>query len=780
MKPILQIILTALLLTTSCNQLPSIAPTAEEDEKFNNIEVVETRFAADYKTFSVDVKVPDTIGLLSLTDTAGLRIETEERSSAGVSADKTMQPVLTHIENIRMQELSDNQLTLLLLVDLTLSEEDIEAERRAVETMRQWFPSNNLRIAFMSDKSVGATMPLTDYVMATYFKKSHSKKYLYRSILQKREEIANWTKLKPSQKGLVVFSDGDVYEGDTPIDPDHYELQERILRAGNKGGYSTVEYVNMGHFYEEGEGNEAKAVMEQLTQHSKGLYLDHFNWHLLLKDILETFDVDYADYRLTFVNPDKKVYVGKTNHLDISIYEDSKLLMRGCAKYNIGDIYNPIIIHGLSPVQVLLQGIVITLLLLLLAYLVLQLAIPYVSYRLFKRRYVTRYTHQGMVFNGLQVSQSCYLCKAPFEEGDLIVARCKHVLHKECWDDNEYKCPEHGRHCKEGSHYYNARNLFDRRNAPFYARWVMVAIVAGLMAWLCFSVFVHRPSGALLNDIMLSIHDLKPGTIEAQDAYDKYAKHLNIMPIFGLSVNLCLTFALSLFCHRQPLKLRLQWCAVKALVASFLGYVLFLLVCIVSIIFNMEESGLIDWTPWVLNGAVIMVVSTVFTRVRLRLKYLAYCGAATIVVMYVWSAMFFDSKADNREILMLCFIVYSVALFLSIAFAAPKSERYFLHVEGALKPLDVALYKWMRTAPDYEVSIGKSVDCNLQMTWDFSDIAPRQALITRQRGHLYLVAVEEGIVVEGRPLPVDARVALYHGRAFTIGQTIFTYIEKDA
>ena len=67
----------------------------------------------------------------------------------------------------------------------------------------------------------------------------------------------------------------------------------------------------------------------------------------------------------------------------------------------------------------------------------------------------------------MPVAESCYLCKGEFEKGDEVVIKCKHTMHKECWDENEYHCPEHGRHCKEGSHYYNQHNLLDVRNRKY-------------------------------------------------------------------------------------------------------------------------------------------------------------------------------------------------------------------------------------------------------------------------------------------------------------------------
>lgn len=781
MKRLLSIALSAiatLLLLTACDGQPEADLHSSAQKQ---LQVVETKFSPDYKTFSVNVKMPAGISSISLTDSTRIRIQALERGVHDDGLESDMQPRLTHIKNVRLQELADNHFSLLLLVDLTLTEEEIKGEREAIQQIRQWFAPSNLHIAFMSNRSVTATMPVTDYVMDNYFKRNPSKTLLYRSILQKREEIAGWTQLKPDQKGLVVFSDGDVYEKDVPVDPDHYALQEQLLRANSRDGYSAVEYVNVGLTYDEGEGNEAKPIMQQLAKNTHGIYQDKFDWGALLTEILSTYHVEYADYQLDFVNPDHKIYVGKKMHLLINVLDGKKQIANGCAEYSIGDVYDPIVVNGLSSRQVILQGVLLTLLCFAVAFLVLLVIVPYVSYQIFKHRYVTHYTNQNMVANGIQVGQSCYYCKAPFEEGDEIVVKCKHVVHKECWDENECRCPEHGRHCKEGSHYYNEHNLFDRRNAPYYARWALVAIVAGLVAWVCFLFFSPRPSGELLNSIMLSIHNLQPGTAEAQEAYDAYAKHLNIMPIFGLCVNLCLTFALSILCHRQNVMLRLQWCVVKALVASLCGYLVFLLVCIVSITLDLEDNFLIlDWTPWIVNGFIIAFISAYHTRVRLRMKFLAICGGVAILIMLVWDGLFFDSRTDNRVLLLLCFIVYSVALALSMAFSAPKSERYFLHVEGSIKPMDVALYKWLRNAPGYEVTIGKSVDCNLQMTWDFSPVAPKQATVTASHGHISLTALEDGVTVGDKPLDIGQTVRLYHGRQFVIGQTTFTYIEKDS
>lgn len=792
MKQLMGIIgIITLFFLASCDRYISTDNDMSNEHQKNGMKVVATNFSKDYKTISVKVKVPDNISFYSLTDSSKFKIETKEHNIQDKTEGNDMQPVLTHVKNIRQQELAAANLRLLILADLTLSESEVAKEKNAIQQMRQWFSPNNLYIAFMSNGGVTSTLPLTDYVMDTYFRKSHSQKLLYRSIMQKLDEVAQWQGLSPEQKGLIVFSDGKIYQKNLPIDPKHYELQAQLLKMNKGAGYSSVEYINMdnaqGDDLMDGEGdgdggNEAKAILQQLTKHTDGLYFESFNWSKLLANMLETYNIDYADYQFDFVNPNNKEYIGKHTHLSIKIYKGGKLLTSGCAEYKIGNVYDPVIINGMSTVQMVLQGILLAILIGAFVFFILQVIVPYVSYKRFLKKYVTRYTNQNMMVNGIQVSQSCYYCKAPFEEGDEIVVKCKHVMHKSCWDENDYKCPEYGRHCKEGSHYYNAKQPMDRRNAPFYITWVMTSIVAAVVGWLFFLFAIYHFTSPYINDIMLSIHDLQPGSLEAEETYDYFAKHLNVMPLFGLSLNLCLGFGLSWKCEQgMPMKLRLQHAAIKGIASSIMGYLIYILTCIIGIILNMDNDTLIiDWLPWAVNGFGVAYISTFRTRIQLRKELIGISVVVGIIVMFIWANFYLHSMMDNRVQLLICFIIYDVAMAASIAVVAPRSERYFLHVEGATKPMDIALYKWMRTAPTYKVTIGKSVNCNLQMSWDFfSQIAPVQAAIIQEHGRLYLKAIEKGILVEEKPLPIDSLVELYHGKQFTIGKTTFTYIEKD-
>ena len=148
--------------------------------------------------------------------------------------------------------------------------------------------------------------------------------------------------------------------------------------------------------------------------------------------------------------------------------------------------------------------------------------------------------------------------------------------------------------------------------------------------------------------------------------------------------------------------------------------------------------------------------------------------------MIVWNIFYQMSELDYRVIHLFSFLFYYVSMAISVAAVTPRSERYFLKVEGAVKTMDIALYKWFKNHNERVVTIGRSVDCSIQLSWDMqSYIAPVQAEIRIIRKLPYLIAHESGVMEGGKMLKPNQKIRLYHGRQFNIGKTTFTYIEKD-
>ena len=769
--PIL-IILQALYLI-SCDEITQALNTDTDidfldeilGQKQEQMEITDIHFSPDYKTFTMTSDILQDIGPYQLEDTAQVRTEVVETID-GIRMARYSTPRLKKIENIEGEHIHAMNLRLLVLVNRTLPQADLDRIRTYVGEIRTSFNHDNLFVAFMDSTTVTKTMKVTDYVMNNYFKKATGRPAcLYRSILQKRDEMLQGKDVWQGANGmfLLIFSNEIVYIPDTdePIDPNHYQLEEQMITplTGTDTTTFTAFYVSTDQ-HQTSEGEHEENVLRIFCKNSGGTYMNSFNWITCKDAMLRTRHLTFSDYLFYFVNPDQKVYRGDNKNLTLNFYnnQNDSLIATASTTVNLGEPFNPIIVNGHSIGFVIMKGIFFGLLLMLLIWLIMQFIIPAVSYWLFRRKYVIRYTGQNMSFGNRAVEECCYFCKEPFETGDQIVVKCEHTMHKTCWDENGYHCPEYSDRCKHGSHYYNTSNLFDGHNAPFYLKWLLMALWTATVSWLLFILYAHY---APISPLHASVTQ---------------------MPEFGLAIGFFLTFGITTLALRPGADvMMILHILLRAVIAAVGCYLSFMLINVVIYLFSINNyTFLLNWIPWTLSGFVIVFCSTFATRTRHR-KFLLFVSILLgFLSMCIWDLFFSYMELDFRVLLLISFIVFSVSMAACIATVAPRSERYFLKVQGATKGMDIALYKWFRNNPRQVVSIGKSVDCSLQLSWDIqSDVAPVQAKIKLIKKTPYLFAMEPGVFISGKPVRIDKKVRLYHGTTFLIGRTTFTYIEKD-
>lgn len=738
--------------------------------------VNKVEFSPDHKTFSVWTGVLDDIGPYPLTDSSVVRIELEGYDD-GIKASHLELPTLVKAWNTENDNVKKLGVKLLVLVDLSLTQEQIDAQRDAVAEMLTVFDKEDVYVAFMSGDTVSPSRPVTDYILNMYFKKWSDRKLLYRSILTEIEALKKggdpWADAR--QVKLVVFSDGKVYDQeDVPLDPDHFKIENQLINELVPGQESiNVFYVNFGRVNAPEQEDESHNVLSSVCESSGGTFFPSFSW-TLLEDAMVGPDVRrVASNRFDFVNPDGKVFRGDNSQLKIKFYsvKEDRLLATATASYQEGSLFHPIIVNGDPLREVILEGLGVGLLILLLIYLVFQFVVPYIRYRIFLKKHVVRHTGKKMAIGAIAVAESCYLCKAPFVEGDEVVVKCEHTMHKSCWDENEYHCPEYGRHCKHGSHFYDKENLFDKRNASFYLPWLLMAVVAALLAWVAFTIMSDYTSKHILEYLLPEefISSAEGGT------------HLNQLPFSSFSLSFFLTLGIAWLAFPRKRFLISLDILVRGLVAGVCTTILYLLVSAACLAFKLQTvSFLLNLIPWILSSVLIAFFGTYNSRIKLKKSIFLIALAVSLVSMYLWTSLYMFTGVDFRVLILYSFVIYTVGIAISVASSAPKSEHYFLHTQGAVKSMDVALYKWFRANPNAIVSIGKSVDCSLQLNWDLKgNVAPVHAEITMKRGVLRLKALEEGVLMNGKPLPVDKYKSLYHGSTFQIGLTHFTYQEKD-
>ena len=746
-----------LLSAVGCSEV-ALEKTSNECE---NLELSDIQFDENYKNFSVGVHFKDTFMPKQRIQLGKIQVDVTEYDCNMKKITESAQPIFLTAKNLRSEKIKDLGIKGLVLVDLSLDELQIEKQRQAVESLKEFVFEDQLYVAFMQGGSVSKTYPVTDYVIDNYFVKDEAPKMLYSSIVEKINELKSedseyFSSAAIENKVLIVFSDGHIYNGDKPIDAKQFEYQEILLNETKQVSKPRFCYVNFNQEKDDefAVENEVENLFTYICKEMGGAYIPEVDMKYIATEVMRGRDSEKVDFRLKLTNPDHKIYRGDERILKVTCMYDGQVLFTGSKTYSLGSVYKPVIVNASGMTRVIIQACVFTLILLLSTYIIFQLIVPYIRYCIFRYKYVTKYTGANMSWRGIQVPESCYYCKTPFEIGDEIVVKCEHVMDIDCWKENLYKCPEYGRRCKSGKHYYNDKNIFDRKNSPYYMKWLLSGTMAGFVAWFFFGLYNNHIAGMFA------------------------------APYFGFFMCFCLTLALSLLSsHGKWLFKRTAIVLGKALVAGICGYLSYVLIILALHAFKLKGYFyIIDWIPWALNGYVIACAVAFKTDIKLKK---ALMGATISMVfaiasMYLWNYSA-NSHIDTRDLLLFTCLIYSIGLAASLAINYPHSERYFLKVEGPIKTMEIALYKWMNAQfIERCVTIGKSVDCNLQMSWDInSAIAPKQAELKMIGGNIYLIPLEQGVIFKGKTAAIDRRIHLYHGNHFVIGQTKFTYVEHD-
>ena len=763
---------------------------SENDSTVNKeqLEVLGVEFTPGYKKFKMFVSIKEDLGPYAITDTNQVVVKTTEFIS-GIPNNTSSKPILKLVKNTEGEEIIKKDTKALVLVDLDQPQDVVTRELNAVREIRAVF-NQNLYVAFMSDQSVSETMQASDYVLDSRFVSSQqSRKFLYRSILLKKKEIEDrvgvWANAK--KVSMLVFSNEQIYkDNDEPIDPDHFALEEQMVKPDSvyNTRFYSISSVLFSDAADKDTDNQAASVLKVMTKNYGGIYEKVFSWAELKEAIMGMKSEDIIANEFDFENPDGKIYSGISHKMLIELFakDDGHLLGTASTDILLGVAYNPVIVNGGNNFLVFLQGIAIGLLVILFVYLIFQFLIPFIKYRLFLRKYVVKYIPGNMSVGNIAVSESCYFCKGAFEPGDEIVVKCEHVMHKSCWDENQYHCPEYGRHCDKGSHYYNHINLFDPSNAVYQLKWIMMSILAAMLAWSLY-VFLILELDQTTPTLVAKMVDAKIADVGGYAVFNETANSMGYLPLFGMCLGGCLTLVLSLLSVKKQSYLRqVLDLALRVLVVSLASYFLFLLTESVMMAFDMNPwLALINWIPMSIMTLLIAFVSTADTKIHLRKYILLIAIVLGGLSLYVWSFFFRGlMMLDIRVLLLFSCIFYCVGVGLAVAQMMPKSERFFLNVRGAVKETDIALFKWFINNPDEVVTIGKSIDCSLQMTWDIKgQVAPVHANLELTNAGIRLTALEEGVMLGSKMLsPGDSRL-LSHNQHFTIGDTTFTYMERD-
>ncbi|MCQ2343919.1 MAG: E3 ubiquitin protein ligase [Paludibacteraceae bacterium] len=755
----------------------------EQDAAQPILSVTHTENSNNYKTLKLYTKLQNPPQICSQLQMDMLTVR--EFNHRQKEVDSALTAKVTDIKNIGSDMIDSLGIKLLVLVDLTLPQSLVDSQYVYVTMIKRLYSAENLFLSFIHADSVSSSYLASDYVMSNYFVSESdtlTHKGLYRAIYRKCCELNDTLSLFGANPlcAMIVFSDGNVYGMDaTPIDPDHYQLQtdilDEIVRKGRPLYYFNLDNSSVGGV------NDAANFMQLVAERSHGRYMESFDWVSCENDLAEAFGVNYNDYLLTLEYPSNRIFDGK-NRLQLYINTNDSSYLLVDTFFKVGTVCNPIFVDGAPQAKIVLQGILLAILLIILIYLIFQFVIPYILYYHFQRKHTTKYVGPNTTLNGVPVGDVCYFCKTPFQVGDRVVAKCTHTMHKSCWKENDYHCTEYGRKCRHGSHYYNQNDLFDPRNASFYTVWLIVAVFIAISSEIAYVVYDQEITFNLMLDYYTRILDIKSGTPEYMAAIEDLETALDQMPSFGTFLGFEFTFCLGFMVNFRRLHIRKIFeLFIQSIISGVCGFVFFL----IDVFTNLatDDSGVLDffdWMPWTATAVMSVFCATYHTKLHPKRKRFIGMLMVGVFSMLVWDIVFSNTSADYRLMLFISNLIFSFGLTLSIAVPMHSSENYVLHVSGCIKEMDVAIYKWFKQSASSHVTIGRSIDCGIQTSWDIQgNVAAVHAEIIQFRRKLYLVPLELGVYSGKKMLKVNHRYHLYHGRVFTIGTTTFTFHERD-
>ncbi len=751
------------------------------------------RLSDRFDTIFVDFKVVDEEGnkvKFGSIDKSHMHLE-----EIGYNGDEDI--TLIDVQDIRGYDpdYAANNYSILVIVDQSVSEECFKRQREALSELFQGFPKAEFFVTAMGARRTPTTLISNTYQLISWMDSSFNRpvmepKFIYKTMASIIEEIVgedshdfyhdveyNPALRDSTKKSVVLLTDGRIMN-----DQGGYIGGDEFFRIKTalKDGLDLNREVQFNFVYM-GENATLESTQKEVQYVLKpGIdeFFQEFDLQALKEHLILRPDPVAMDYRMVILNPEHKLYDGQKITLHAYLEEDGRSAY-GAKLFTMGSMIHPIPakISKTEKVNIWVNCFISGLIIILLLYLIFRIVIPRCKYFVFKKRYVKTFEKANVLPIKARdyVAQKCYFCKDDFVPGDEIVTKCEHTMHYECWKQNGHLCPEYGRECAEGRFYYNEEHPWDKRNAPYYLKNILIGAFLGIIAW---SLFKALTNNTMFYDLIGNLITLS-GKVGIDASGYVFKDKIHDLLFFGVVVEFCITLIGSWLVERRKKTInRILLILLRGFIGAFAGFIAGFIGGVVAIATGKDYNCfIVDIIAWLLMGISSGFVIAYRTKVNVKRAVIGGGLFAMLGFCVLYLFNFDDSDFSFQYIgllvsflCMLAVIIYASGLFSLLAAPEKVSERYFLHIEGTPKVRDVAIYKWMNRIGGYRmVTIGKSETCYIDMYWDDTPG------IEGVQGEVYM----ENDVPYYKNMSSNKAVRLTHGSTFTIGKTLFTYIEKD-
>ena len=682
-----------------------------------------------------------------------------------------------------------------LVIDRSVRSEDIPKIREAVKCFVDSLPDNTVYISFF-DNTIGKSHLITpqtfDSCKNEFIAVKGNKAVFNAALLKFKElsgksasladsEFAQKAQNDSIKKYLVLLTDGKVEASDIKTSDDVESFTKFVRSIDNDPENKNKIEI---HAIRYGEGNAV--VDRNLSFLCRGVRNDNVKGGFypavpdsVLNRLKEITDKLAADYELVLVNRTSgRIYAGENREFMIQIEKGEKKAY-GVKEYVIGTPPNPVVTGSGSIYQQVFLGIFWGIIVLFLSFFIIQVVIPYLIFKTsnFDKKYVIIYKadDEGNV-------EGCSYDLDDFVDGDEVVVRCQHKMHKHCWIENGYKCTEYGQNCKEGKQYYfDKTKPFSSVNSPYFMRWALFGLGGGLLSWIIYRLIIfYNPFlfESITKKLLNVFYGGSPKDLEVADYLLAFISKIGPLLLVGLLLGFILAALFSYVNeYRQKSVQVFGEILLRSVIGLFLGFISFLIGSIFIIASKANGNNIwIDWIPWLLFGGSLGLCLSIKTTIVWKHALLGGFISGLLSFIILFSSKWFGSYAA-----LFSFMLYSAGLGISIVTIHRAAQKYFLKYSGP-KEGEIAIHKWMSVAGgSNDVTIGKSNQCIIQMNWDnHSTIQNIHAklFIDKKMKTPYLKVLEDNLILNGNVVKKQSEIPLKNGLTFKIGNTEFQYVEK--
>lgn len=675
----------------------------------------------------------------------------------------------------------------------------------AVKTLVESAPDSSVYISFFGDEVTSSRVVTKDTYkdLQPLFHISTSNKYFYGALFSKlaefnaaTSELESSIRVQPgysknsdlirksSMEGanvlLFVFTEGNKRPEDETI---------TFIQVTDYEADTSHFVPRVYAFYYTGEGidENVKQALEGVTtprdfnnnilNDRRGDYKPSDNISNVLSDFEKVVNDAMYDFAFIYQVDGDKSYSGRTHFTAEYKSED-----KGQGEYSIGTAENPWPVRvetALDIVMKYLMAIFITILTILFFFFVMKILIPFIKSKSFAVKYYKKYEPEANVQRRI-----CHYCKQDIQPGQTVVARCKHVMHVYCWQQNGYKCAEYGQNCKTGiQDHVEWRDLFTMRSFR-ECHQTIAGICAGLISWI-----IYELSGrGMFSSVAAGI---------TKTFYTNHEQLSNLFDVCVVKVSSFLTigfllgFFLSLIFRYNDEYRNRDWKVYMkiiglSLLSGIIGLISFAIGGIIlCILLSMMGTTYIPWycsfPAYLLFSICTSLSLTIKSSIPVKSAMIG--GLCSSVIGFI--VLYLSSVLSAKHGVLLDFVIYGGGLGASLVTVRMLAEKYFLVIQNGVKAgQKIPIHKWMNaTGGGNKVSIGMTGECEIQMNWEKGNKVAKehaQLYVDHSRSLPMIKPLATGVVYNTRAeLPVGKPCVLSNGDTFKIGDTIFQYVETD-